>query len=497
MNDIRSSIRNWIESAANAVTAEEAIQRASEKEASRHETRRGWAVALGAAALVLLAIGLPFMLRDPEPSTDAGSASDTTVTAATVPDWEGRSIDDVRAEADLLEINLHEEPTEVDNADLRSVVSQEPAPGTPIPEDGTVTVGVATAPESRPTTTSSTPAAITCSLPEPQPQSGKRYVSVFYGCETGPDDQVQPALHAIPSQTKSFMLAAMQSLLNGPTADEREVGLVSDFEHMEDVLNSVTFESGNVTVDFATEATSRSIQQHDITALFATAFQFETTAMVEMAIDGSCEDFADWSGRSCSIQAEDWWHEGLSRELIVGWPRVAARLASVSGECDVDAPEPEPDEVLVDVVYSCRSGDDALLELTTVSRVVPAESNPIRATLNEAVKGPNGAERAEGVSGSFLSERTALMVRNVEMDGSRLIVDFHPFVRSPEVSNVSTSTGGMIFNTILNANLFQYPEVEEIEYRVDGSCDAYWAIFEGDCFIHTRATHRDAVDDLS
>lgn len=497
MNDIRRRIRNWIDRAADPVTAEEAIQRAAEKEASRHKTRRNWAAALGAAALVLLAIGLPFMLRDPEPEPDAGPASDTTATTATVPDWEDRSIDDVRAEADLLEIDLYEEPTEAGNADPGSVVSQDPAPGRPIPEDGTVTVGVATAPEGRPTSTSSTPATATCSLPDQQPQSGERYVTVFYGCETGPDDQVQPVLRVIPSQTEDFMTAAMQSLLRGPMADEREVGLVSDFEDMEDVLNSVTFESGNVTVDFATEVTSRAIQQRDITALFATVFQFETTGMAEMTIDGSCGDFTDWSGRECSIRAEDWWHEGLARDVITGWPRVVARPASVSGECETGAAEPGTDEVLGDVVYSCRSGDGTLLELTTVSRVVPAESNPIHATLNEAVRGPNGAELAEGVSGSFLSERTALMVQNVEMDGSRLIVDFHPFVRSSERSNVSTSTGGMIFNTILNANLFQYPEVEEIEYRVDGSCDAYWAIFEGDCFIHTRETHRDAVDDLS
>lgn len=293
------------------------------------------------------------------------------------------------------------------------------------------------------------------------------------------------------------MTAAIQSLLSGPTADEREAGLVSDFEDMEDVLNSVTFESGNVTVDFATEVNSSSIQERDITALFATAFQFETTGMVEMTIDGSCDVFTDWSGRNCSIHAEDWWHEGLAQEMIVGWPRVAARPASTPGECDSTAPEPEPDEVLVEVLYSCLSGDGTLLAFTTVSRVVPAESNPIRATLNEAVKGPNGAERAEGVSGSFLSERTALMVRDVEMDGSRLIVDFRPFVRSPEISNISTSTGGIIFNTILNANLFQYPGVEEIEYRVDGSCDSYWSTFEADCSIQTREAHQDAVDNLS
>lgn len=293
------------------------------------------------------------------------------------------------------------------------------------------------------------------------------------------------------------MTAAIRSLLSGPTPEARESGLTSDFEDMEDVLNSVTFESGDVTIDFGREVNSRSLQERDITALFATALQFETTGMVEMTIDGSCGDFTDWSGRECSIGAEDWWRDGLARDLIAGWPRVAARPASVTGECDVDAPEPEPDEVLVEIIYSCLSDDDAMLDLTTVSRVVPAESNPIRATLNEAVKGPSGAERVEGVSGSFLSERTALMVRGVEMDGSRLIVDFYPFVRSPEISNVSTSTGGMVFNTILNANLFQFPEVEEIEYRVDGSCDSYWSTFEAACSIQTREAHQAAVDDLS
>lgn len=358
-----------------------------------------------------------------------------------------------------------------------------------------MTIGVATASDSEVTTTSLV--TTTCPLPESQPRPNERYVTVFYGCETSGGHQVQPVLRAIPTETEDLTTAAMESLLEGPTSDEREAGIATNLTGMASVLDSVTFDSGNVTVEFAPEIAARSLQERDITALFATAFQFETTGRVELTIDGSCDEFTNSFGRNCAIDADDWWHEGQAREVIAGWPQVAARPASISGDCETLPSEPRSGEMGVSVVYSCRSGEDSLLELTTVTRLVPAESDPIRATLNEAVKGPNGAERAEGIAGSFLSERTALMVRDVELDGARLIVDFHPFVRSPMISNVSTSTGGMIFNTILNANLFQFPEVEEIEYQVDGSCEAYWTTFEADCSIQTREAHRDAVDDLS
>lgn len=494
MNDIKRSLRDWIERSAEPVTVDEATRRAADTERTRVRTRRNWIAAIGAAALVLLAIGLPFWLRQADRAPDPGPATDPTTAVATIPNWEGSSLDDVKAEADLLEINLHEEPTISDDATPETVIRQDPQPGEPIPEDRTVTIGVATAPDSEVTTTLVT---TTCPLPESQPRAKERYVTVFYGCETSGSLQVQPVLRAIPAETEDLMTAAMESLLEGPTSDEREAGIVTNLTGIASVLESVTFDSGNVTVEFAPEIASRPLQDGDIAALFATAFQFETTGRVELTIEGSCEDFANSFGRNCAIDADDWWHEGQAREVIAGWPRVAARPASISGGCETPPSEPGVEEMEVSVVYSCRSDEDSLLDLTTVTRLVPAESDPIRATLNEAVEGPNGAERAEGIAGSFLSERTALMVRDVELDGARLIVDFHPFVRSPMISNVSTSSGGMIFNTILNANLFQFPEVEEIEYRVDGSCGAYWATFEADCSIQTREAHSDALDDLS
>lgn len=495
MNDIKRSLRDWIERSAEPVTVDEAIRRTADTESTRARTRRNWIAAIGTAALVLLAVGLPFWLRQADREPDPGPATDPTTAVATVPNWEGSSIDDVKAEADLLEINLHEESTIFDDATPGTVIRQDPQPGEPIPEDRTVTIGVATAPDSEVTTTSLV--TTTCPLPESQPRPSERYVTVFYGCETSESHQVQPVLRAIPTETEDLMTAAMESLLKGPTSDQREAGIVTNLTGMASVLDSVTFDSGNVTIGFAPEMAATPLQGRDIAALFATAFQFETTGRVELTIDGSCSEFTNSFDQSCSIDADDWWHEGQAREVIAGWPQVAATPASISGDCETPRSEPRAGEMQVSVVYSCRSGEDSLLELTTVTRLVTAGTDPIRATLNEAVKGPSGAERVEGIAGSFLSERTALMVRNVELEGSRLIVDFYPFVRSPMISNVSTSTGGMIFNTILSANLFQFPEVEEIEYRVDGSCSAYWAIFEADCSIQTRETHERAVEELS
>lgn len=495
MSDIKRSLQSWIERSAAPVTAEEAIRRASDDTRERPGPRRPWTAAVAGAALILLVVGLPSLLLRPEGET--GPATSPTASVATVPNWVGRSIDDVRAEADSLGINLVEEQIILDDGTPGMVIRQSPEVGLPIPTDNTVVVGVAATPDEQATTTT-VAVGTPCALPEIQPKAGERYITVFYGCRSSFEEQVQPLPRAIPAATPSLIETAFRGLLAGPANEEREAGIESGYgSDTTGLVASVSFDSGDLRVDLAPEIVDITLQDRDITALFATGFQFETTGRVEVTVAGSCDSFSQWAGRECSLDADAWWHEGQARELIAGWPRVVARPALVSGDCNLAPAEPGPGEMQITLLYSCRSGEDSLLELTLVTREVPAGSDAIMATLDELVKGPNGEELAAGVDGSFLSERTALMVRAATLDGSRLIVDFHPFARSPEISNIGTSTGGLVFNTVLNANLFQFPEVEEIEYRVDGSCDAYWASFEAGCSIQTREGHEWALSELS
>lgn len=496
MDDIKQRLRDWIERSAEPVTANESIRRATDREGERSGRRR-WTAAVAGAAFIMILVGLPTFLLQPDPGSGNGPTGSPTTTATTVPSWEGRSIEDVRAEADRLGLDLMEEPIHTGEVPPGEVIRQSPGPGEPIREDNRVVVAVAVPLEEQ-TTTTAGPPTTTCDLPERQPQGGERYVSVFYGCETNAERRVQPVLRAVPSDTRDLIHAAFAALASGPTTAERDSGIKSGFgADTSGVVQSVSFESGDLQVDLDPSITEANVQGRDVTALFATGFQFETTARIEVTIDGSCEAFSEWSGRECSVDAETWWHDARARELMAGWPRVVARPAPVTGDCDMSPALPGTGEMEVTILYSCRTGEDSLLDLTTVIRLVPADSDPILATLEEVVKGPNGKELAAGLSGSFLSERTAYMVRSVDLEGSRLIVDFHPFVRSPEISNITTSTGGLVFNTMLNANLFQFPEVDEIEYRVDGECSAYWAVFEANCSIQTREAHERAIEELS
>lgn len=502
MSDIKQRLQNWVEASADPVPADEAIRRA-EKDSPRRT--RGWQSTLlpatAGAAVILLLIGLPIIILDPfgADSTATPTTQSTPTTASTVPGWEGKAISTVRAEADELGIRLDEEAVVLDDATPGKVIRQEPAPGQPLPDDGIVVVGVATAPEDDPTPTTQSTEGSICALPETAPQAGERYVSVFYGCGGAPDEKAQPVLRAIPEDSEDLVAAAYQALLAGPTQAELEEGIVSAFaDDLSETLASVSYDSGVVRVDLEPGFAELTLKDSDLVALFATGFQFETTARVEITVGGSCESFSDRFGMACDVEADSWWHDGVARDLILGWPRVVARPASVTGDCQVPENEPASGEMAITVLFSCRSGADTIIDLVPTTRIVPAfETVRPLALLEELVKGPNGTERSNGMDGTFFSERTAHMVDSVEIEGSRLIVDFQPFVRSPAISNISTSTGGTVFNTLLNANLFQFPEIDEIEYRVDGSCDAYWANFEAECSIQTRAGHERALEELS
>lgn len=54
------------------------------------------------------------------------------------------------------------------------------------------------------------------------------------------------------------------------------------------------------------------------------------------------------------------------------------------------------------------------------------------------------------------------------------------------VNDASTSTGSTFFLAEMNANLFQFGEIDRIEYRVDGRCDAFWGWLQRECFVASR-----------
>jgi hypothetical protein len=118
-------------------------------------------------------------------------------------------------------------------------------------------------------------------------------------------------------------------------------------------------------------------------------------------------------------------------------------------------------------------------EVTPVSRQVPRTSGVLRAALEQLLAGPTDAERAQGLR-SFFSEETAGMLIDVTIgpDGTA-VVDLGDL--RPVIPNASSSAGSGQLLAQLEATVFQFATVSAVEYRIDGSCEAFWEWLQRSC----------------
>ncbi len=156
----------------------------------------------------------------------------------------------------------------------------------------------------------------------------------------------------------------------------------------------------------------------------------------------------------------------------------------------IDEPVIGEGSMPVTVLFEC-AGEGHFPDVTSpVVRAVPSNPDEIEATLLALLAGLTEEERAMGYS-SFFSAQSANAVNFVLLDGDRLIVDFNDGIL---IGNASTTTGGLYFGAELRANLFRFPEVQEIEFRLNGSCEAYYNWLQGNCEIATRASWEALVE---
>jgi len=106
------------------------------------------------------------------------------------------------------------------------------------------------------------------------------------------------------------------------------------------------------------------------------------------------------------------------------------------------------------------------------------ESRLLRAALDALVAGPTPAEEARGIR-SFFSEATADLVTEVTLVGDSATVDFRDL--RTHLPNASSSTGSFIFLSELNGTVFGLPGIERVEYRMEGSCEAFWNFLQRSC----------------
>ena len=111
-----------------------------------------------------------------------------------------------------------------------------------------------------------------------------------------------------------------------------------------------------------------------------------------------------------------------------------------------------------------------------VDRQVP-DGGP-EAALSALVRGPTAAERAAGLD-SWFSEATAGSLARVQEQDGFLVVDFRGLDRLIPGAGSSAGSAGLLES--LDSTVFQFPSVRSVEYRLDGSCDAFWAWLQRAC----------------
>lgn len=114
-----------------------------------------------------------------------------------------------------------------------------------------------------------------------------------------------------------------------------------------------------------------------------------------------------------------------------------------------------------------------------VRRALPTGGDPLPAAIAWLVRGPTEAEGTRGIE-SWFSEATTGSVRSVVLDESgHLVVDFDDLAAL--IPGASSSTGSRLLLQELNGTVFTFPEVESVEYRMEGSCARFWEWLQYSC----------------
>ena len=222
----------------------------------------------------------------------------------------------------------------------------------------------------------------------------------------------------------------------------------------------------------------------------------ETVAAPTVAVSGTSTAFE----AHVDVEVRDSTGRVLGTSYVMGGAN--GELAAFSGEVTIE----EPTTPHGAIVLSTSSAEDGSLqeatvvpvtfdgeqssfsvffhrdeELVEVTRTGPKTAGVLRQALEALVAGPR-PDDGEGLSSLFSAE-TADVLAGVSLRDGTAIVDF-----VYAVDNASTAAGGAAFLAELDATIFQFPTVERIEYRLQGSCEAFWEHMQHgpDCPLRER-----------
>lgn len=157
----------------------------------------------------------------------------------------------------------------------------------------------------------------------------------------------------------------------------------------------------------------------------------------------------------------------------VSWNGVPVAYVRASGLGDLCPVEPPLSSSQVKVFFDCGNGVEP--NPTGFARPLhPDAPDRITSVFWHMLAGPTLNERGRG-SGSFFNETSANALISAELTGDHLIVDFNDGIL---VNNGSTTTGSLYLLSELTSNAFSVDEVRSVEFRINGSCEGFWAFLQ-------------------
>lgn len=105
----------------------------------------------------------------------------------------------------------------------------------------------------------------------------------------------------------------------------------------------------------------------------------------------------------------------------------------------------------------------------------------LRLALRALLRGPTAGEEERGITSFFDGDVTAGAVRSVEIEGARAIVDFEDL--RDAIPGAASSAGSRAMLAELDATVLQFRAVEEVEYRMEGSCERFWHWLQRPCTV--------------
>ena len=163
-------------------------------------------------------------------------------------------------------------------------------------------------------------------------------------------------------------------------------------------------------------------------------------------------------------------------------PVAEAIFPTTTTECSNPESSTTSEQETVRVYFSCDRELQAVERPITDTADIPLR---IQTAFQEYIKGPTTTEQANGLYSGFTDHSPGMIDTVTLSDTDHLVVNFTDELR--QVPNISTSNGFRETMELFDAMTFQFPEIQTVEYQIEGSCESFWEHMQSFCQIVERS----------